>query len=237
MQPYFLPYLGHWQLMSKVDTWLVFDDIQFIQKGWINRNKITNIQDDSKHLYLNIPLTGRHRKTLIKDIKINNQNDWRRILSRQFGSLEKQAHYFHEANDFLNHVLDFQTKWLIEFLFYSIELTQSLLNLNNSLMRQSADCSSVHSGLEIGPDGWALELTQLIGAKHYINPEGGKHLFLPDKFKKAGISLSFLRPQLPKDTNGKIELGWDKSIIEPIARYGISRVQQEILKGTVELKS
>jgi hypothetical protein len=42
---------------------------------------------------------------------------------------------------------------------------------------------------------------------------------------------------LPKDTNGKIELGWDKSIIEPIARYGISRVQQEILKGTVESKS
>ena len=40
MQPYFFPYIGYFQLMKHVDQWVVFDDIQFIDKGWINRNRI-----------------------------------------------------------------------------------------------------------------------------------------------------------------------------------------------------
>ena len=237
MQPYFLPYLGYWQLMSKVDTWVVFDDIQFIQKGWINRNKITNIEKNKEYTYLTIPLSGRHKKTLIKDIKIDDQNDWRRVLNARFGGLRKRAPYFYEATDFLNHVLDFKSKWLIDFLFHSIELTQSLFNLRNSLMLQSKDCCSIHSGLNLGAGEWALKLAQSVGAKQYINPVGGKKLFSCEKFKKNGISLSFLNAELPKDINGNVELGWDRSIIEPIARYGIARVQKEISKGIVETES
>lgn len=40
MQPYFFPYLGYFQLMASVDTWVFFDDIQFVNKGWVNRNRI-----------------------------------------------------------------------------------------------------------------------------------------------------------------------------------------------------
>ena len=40
MQPYFVPYIGYWQLMNAVDRYVVYDDVNFIKGGRINRNAI-----------------------------------------------------------------------------------------------------------------------------------------------------------------------------------------------------
>ena len=40
MQPYFFPYLGYWQLMNAVDRYVVYDDVNYIKGGRVNRNKI-----------------------------------------------------------------------------------------------------------------------------------------------------------------------------------------------------
>ena len=38
MQPYFFPYIGYWQLIKNVDKYVVYDDVNYIKGGWINRN-------------------------------------------------------------------------------------------------------------------------------------------------------------------------------------------------------
>jgi hypothetical protein len=40
MQPYFFPYLGYWQLIDTVDYFVIFDDVNYIKRGWINKNRI-----------------------------------------------------------------------------------------------------------------------------------------------------------------------------------------------------
>ena len=40
MQPYFLPYVGYFQLIKAVDKYVIYDDVNFIKRGWINRNNI-----------------------------------------------------------------------------------------------------------------------------------------------------------------------------------------------------
>jgi len=58
MQPYFLPYIGYWQLLAGVDKFIVLDDVAFIRKGWINRNRI--LVNGAAHLFtLPAPYTGR----------------------------------------------------------------------------------------------------------------------------------------------------------------------------------
>ena len=39
MQPYFLPYIGYWQLIASSDVFVILDDVNYITRGWINRNK------------------------------------------------------------------------------------------------------------------------------------------------------------------------------------------------------
>lgn len=55
MQPYFMPYIGYWQLMNAVDQYVVYDDVNFIKGGWINRNRIL-LNGEAK--YFNIQMTG-----------------------------------------------------------------------------------------------------------------------------------------------------------------------------------
>ena len=40
MQPYFLPYLGYWQLLAAADQFVLYDEVNYIKGGWINRNRI-----------------------------------------------------------------------------------------------------------------------------------------------------------------------------------------------------
>ena len=53
MQPYFFPYIGYFQLINSVDKFIVYDNIQFTKKGWINRNRILQ---NGKDEYITIPL-------------------------------------------------------------------------------------------------------------------------------------------------------------------------------------
>ena len=40
MQPYFLPYIGYFQLIDAVDLFIVYDDVKYTKRGWINRNRM-----------------------------------------------------------------------------------------------------------------------------------------------------------------------------------------------------
>jgi hypothetical protein len=53
MQPYFLPYLGYFQLMNAVDEFVIYDNIQFSKRGWIHRNRIL---ENGKDIYVSLPI-------------------------------------------------------------------------------------------------------------------------------------------------------------------------------------
>ncbi len=71
MQPYLFPYIGYFQLLNYVDVWIVFDTVQFIDKGWINRNRILHPEIEKKWQYITIPLDSRHQFSKINTININ----------------------------------------------------------------------------------------------------------------------------------------------------------------------
>jgi hypothetical protein len=40
MQPYFLPYIGYFQLINAVDKYAIYDGVNFINRSCINRNRL-----------------------------------------------------------------------------------------------------------------------------------------------------------------------------------------------------
>ena len=69
MQPYFVPYIGYWQLMNAVDEYVIYDDVNFIKGGWINRNRIL-VNDQPK--YFNVPMLGASSMKHINEVGVNN---------------------------------------------------------------------------------------------------------------------------------------------------------------------
>ena len=48
--------------MEKVDQWIIFDDIQFINKGWVNRNRILHPNAEKDWQYITVPLSKKTKK-------------------------------------------------------------------------------------------------------------------------------------------------------------------------------
>ena len=89
MQPYFLPYLGYFQLMAAVDKFVIYDDVRFINRGWINRNRI--LVKGRDHLFT-VPLRGASQNRNINEIAVVAEKSWREKLLRTFDSLTVVHH-------------------------------------------------------------------------------------------------------------------------------------------------
>jgi hypothetical protein len=204
MQPYFFPYLGYYALIQSADKWIVFDEVQFIRHGWIERNRI--LKPNSGWQYISAPLEKHSRSTLIKDIKIKNTEDWKARIFNQLEHYKKKAPYYRQVLDFLNQAFLFHTEYI------------SLLNAH--LLNESCNYLSIpfhyeiYSGMNTRidpinePGDWALNISKAIGASCYINPIGGIALFNKKKFDKKGIDLKFLKFNL-------IEYNQHRSVFEP----------------------
>lgn len=68
MQPYLFPYIGYWQLISAVDKFVLLDDVNFIKRGYINRNSI--LINGKAHMF-SIPIRKASQNRLIMDTKLN----------------------------------------------------------------------------------------------------------------------------------------------------------------------
>ena len=70
MQPYLFPYLGYFQLIHAVDAFVIYDDVNYIKGGWINRNYI--LSQDGRQL-ITLPLQGASPNKLINQIEVGDR--------------------------------------------------------------------------------------------------------------------------------------------------------------------
>ena len=74
MQPYFFPYIGYWQLIHAVDHFVIYDDVNYIKGGWINRNRILI---NGKPAYITVPLHKASAFKRICDTDLQPSPFWR----------------------------------------------------------------------------------------------------------------------------------------------------------------
>src|SRR5688572_17972704 len=91
MQPYFAPYIGYFQLIHSVDKFIIYDDVNFIKKGWINRN---NILAGGKAQLFTIPLVAASQNKLINELEISGEGNWRHKLKSSIEHSYRKAPQF-----------------------------------------------------------------------------------------------------------------------------------------------
>ena len=102
MQPYFVPYIGYWQLMNAVDKYVIYDDVNYINRGWINRNRILV---NGKPTYFNIPMIGASQNKLINQVGVNNDE---KLIIKNLRCIEgayKKAPNYSEVYPLLEKIL------------------------------------------------------------------------------------------------------------------------------------
>ena len=100
MQPYLFPYIGYFQLISEVDVFVNYDDVAFIQQGWINRNRL-KINDEAR--YFTVPLADASsfrsiRETMIATVPYES---FRRKFFTTIKTAYGKAPFYRETLDIL----------------------------------------------------------------------------------------------------------------------------------------
>lgn len=188
MQPYFLPYIGYWQLLNAVDKFVVYDNIQFTTKSWIRRNRIL---ENAKDALFTIPLKSDSDYLDIRDRFVSDQyfnKDSRKII-RKIKDAYRKAPYFDEAMPVIEKCFLYQEKNLFKFIFNSIKIISEYLGITTEII-VSSQIEMDHS---LKSQERVLEICRKLSTTVYINPIGGLELYDSESFKFNGIDLKFIK--------------------------------------------
>jgi len=185
MQPYLLPYLGYFQLIRAVDAFVVYDDVNYIKGGWINRNCI--LAQGSKEL-ITLQLRGASQNLLINQIEIAGNSE---KLLKPIRQRYSKAPQFGTVFPLLENIFLQQEKNLARFLGHGLRRVCDYLGLRPEWHISSA----LKKDNELRGQNKILAICEELGATHYINMPGGKALYGHENFAHKGLQLSFIQPR------------------------------------------
>ena len=186
MQPYFLPYLGYMQLMSAVDTFVLYDDVAFINRGWINRNRL--LINGQEHLFT-VPLRDASQNKRINEVHLADDAKWRGKLLKTIEQGYRKAPQYGTVMPLTEKIINFATDSIAELVRASLVELNQYMNLTTRLVASS----SVYGNAHLKAQERILAICEQEGATRYINPVGGQELYDRAKFAAAGIELKFIQ--------------------------------------------
>lgn len=186
MQPYFFPYIGYFQLINAVDKYVVYDDVNYIKRGWANRNYIL-VNGLSYRFSMAVYNPSQNKKFI--ETEISSDMNWRTKLLKTIEMSYHKAPYFNQAYQVVEKSLLNSEKNLGIYLFDSLRLLCNYMNINTELILSS----SIEKDNSLKAVEKIYEICRLMGAEEYYNSVGGKELYNRGEFEKRNIKLYFLK--------------------------------------------
>lgn len=189
MQPYFFPYIGYFQLIAAVDRFVVFDDVNYINRGWINRN---NILVGGKSVLMTLPLKEASQNKKIHEIDITSDVKLIDKLLKTIMMNYKKAPFFEPAFALIQQIFSGTSSSIAEFNTIQLNSICRYLKIDTHVVTSSRIYNNTHlKGQERIIDICAQE-----AANVYINPIGGVDLYERNRFEENGIQLFFIKSQM-----------------------------------------
>lgn len=185
MQPYFFPYIGYFQLIAAVDQFIVYDNIKYTKKGWINRNRMLQNGRDSM---FSLPLKSGSDYLDVCERELAADFNRDKFLNQLSGAY-RRAPYFPQTFPLIEQVVQYEDMNLFRFLHHSIVKTCQYLGIKTEI--------KISSGIAIDPElknqDKVLALCAAVGANVYVNAIGGMELYCRDAFQTKGVELKFIQ--------------------------------------------
>ncbi len=207
MQPYFFPYLGYWQLINAVDKFVLLDDVNFIMRGYINRNSI--LVNGKAHLFT-IPLEKPSQNKLINETKLRFNEKEKENFLKTLTLAYKKAPFYNAVFPIMQDIINNKENDLTLFLKYSFEKAKDYLNIDSDILLSSEikKDNSLHAQDRI------IAINKTLGADLYINAIGGQKLYDRESFRRENIELKFIKMHEIKNTQFKNDFVPNLSMID-----------------------
>jgi len=207
-QPYFLPHLAYYQVISAVDKYIIYSNINFIRHGWISRNRILMLNKGPS--FFIVPLLHQSCNRKINEIRIDQSYNWQRKILKSVSWNYRKAPYFDETFPLIESVINHETDLIWELAAESTIRIASYLDIKTEIQTDNSPYAELDLKLEsnnyrdeeifrnLGIHGYEKKVIRIIyialteKADIFIDSIGGRELYDPCIFRKHGIDFRFL---------------------------------------------
>ncbi len=166
MQPTYLPWLGYFDMIDQVDTFVFFDDVQLVKRSWGVRNRIKTANGE---LMLTVPIrkTKSREETLYSNAKINYEENW---IPKHLNSIKRaysKSTYFHEVFTVLENLISAEYNSMAELNISIIKNIAIKLGITTNFLR-----SSELEGIKGNKDERLVSVCKKINADYYLSARG-----------------------------------------------------------------
>ncbi len=240
MQPYIFPYLGYYQLINAVDKFILYDNLNYIKYGWVNRNRIHNV--GKSPMYFTIPTPKKTTGKKIREIKIVNDY-WRSKFVKSIFLNYKKTEYFEEVFELIENIINYKTDSLsvlnklsvFNISKYLTIDTRILLNPELDWIEEKLNVDNFKLSVEF-PEIKMRERTikvirgiaicKYYRAKMFINPIGGIALYPKEEFRNNNLDICFLKMKELRYPQRSAQFNSRLSIIDVLMNCGKDRTKE-----------
>lgn len=216
-QPYFVPYIGYWQLIKSVDVFAIADNYNYIKGGWINRNRVL---DHDTVRYYNIEVAHVSQNKYISEHELKPIDKQKKL--DQLRGFYGKAPYRNEGLELMDRILSFEGTNLSDFLYRSICIICDYLHIDTKIVRTS----DFEQDPSLKFDGRIYDYLHQLGADEYHNLIGGMELYSFQKFQDQGIKLAFVEAVPHAYQQSSKEFVFGLSIIDIIMNCSVRDIQE-----------
>lgn len=194
LQPSYIPWLGYFDQMSKADTFVFYDDVQFDKHGWRNRNRIKSPKGEPYWLTIPVRHSGKGKPTN-KDIEIDSNRDWRKKHLETIRQFYRKAPFLDQYFDEFSEVLS-PPETRLSSLNYEVTAWMS-----KKLGVQAPTCRSSELGIQGGQSERLLDICSHFEATHYLSGSAAREYLDMELFKARGIEVlwhDYVHPSYPQ---------------------------------------
>ena len=221
MQPYLFPYIGYYQLIKIVDTFVIYDNVQYIKGGWVNRNRLIL---NGKVQMFTVPLANASNYLDIKDRYISNDSNGKKTINKIISQIEnsyRKYPYYNNVFPLVEKTLTYKNNNLFDFLYFSIQSILDYLGIKTTI-KISSELDIDHS---LKHQDRVISICNNMKSKTYINSIGGLSLYNNESFKSSGIDLLFIKSLVKIN-----DLDHSLSIIDLLMEYSKKEINQMLNK-------
>jgi len=201
MQPYLFPYIGYWQLINVVDKFVLYDDVNYIKRGWINRNKLRSGR-------FTIPLEGASQNRKIRELRVLGDHD---AFYRALDVTYKFAPYYADVRP----MLDLEGEYITQVIYNSIKRIKDYLGIKTYIVPSS----ELYNNSNLTGEQRIAHICILEGADVYVNSINGYDLYHDHTFRQYNIDLRFLKTKVENNL----------SIIDLLMHKSVAEIRQMLL--------
>lgn len=221
MQPYFFPYTGYWQLIRAADLFVIYDDVNYIKGGWINRNRLLI---NGHPTFITAPLQHASPHKRICDTALLPAPAWRDKLVKMIDNTYRRSPFFSEVFPIIEQLIRHDDDNLATYLAHQLQTLSAFMGIDTEWV-----ISSRRYGNEsLSGQARVLDICRIEGATSYINLPGGRSLYDPKVFHEAGIDLRFIAMHIMSYPQPVAEFTPHLSIIDALMGVGPQAIRNHL---------